>query len=190
MYNRADIGAIAQDLAEFRDSFLDSDPMASSAETNWTRLRDAIHDAMNKHIPTKTITQNRSLPWYNRLFKRQHRNEVRAYNRAKQSNNTQDWLDYKNIQKTLQKETKHAEIKYTSTFLTNNTQNPKKFFSFFKAHKQDTTGITTLLHNDSLVTHPQDKANTLNTQFQSVFTQEHIHLPDILISPYTAIPPS
>ena len=84
---------------------------------------------------------------------------------------------------------KHAETNYTATFLTNNIQNSKKFYSFFKARKQDTTGITTLLHNDSLVTLPHEKAHALNTQFQSVFTHEHADLPDMPTSPYTTIPP-
>ncbi|KAK3870887.1 hypothetical protein Pcinc_023913 [Petrolisthes cinctipes] len=189
MYNRADMDGITQDLVEFCDSFLDSDPMASSVETNWTRLRDFIRDTMDKHIPTKTITHNRSLPWYNRQLKRLHRNKVKAYNRAKRYNDTEHWLEYKNIQKTLQKETKQAETKYTSTFLADNTQNHKKFFSFFKARKQDSSGITTLLHNNSLVTHPQDKANALNTQFQSVFTHEHEHLPDMPTPSHPPIPP-
>ena len=84
---------------------------------------------------------------------------------------------------------KHAETNYTATFLTNNIQNSKKFYSFFKARKQDTTGITTLLHNDSLVTLPHEKAHALNTQFQSVFTHEHADLPDMPTSPYTTITP-
>ena len=69
----------------------------------------------------------------------------------------------KNIQKTLQKEIKHAETKYTSKFLTDNIHvNPKKFYSFFKARKQDSTGISTLKHNNSLITLPAHKAHTLN----------------------------
>lgn len=35
-YNRADMGGITQDLPEIRNTFLDSGPMTSSVETNWT----------------------------------------------------------------------------------------------------------------------------------------------------------
>ena len=85
---------------------------------------------------------------------------------------------------------KQAEIKYTSTFLTDNIKiNHKKFYSFFKARKQDTTGISTLEHNNSLITDSLHKAQALNLQFQSVFTQEQINLPDMPTSPYPTIPP-
>ncbi len=38
LYNRDDIGAITQDLADFRDLFLDTDPVANSVKTSGTRL--------------------------------------------------------------------------------------------------------------------------------------------------------
>ena len=63
MYNRADMGAISRDLIDFRDTFLDSDPMTNTVETNWTKLRDFILDSMNRHIPTKTLTGGRSPKW-------------------------------------------------------------------------------------------------------------------------------
>ena len=96
--------AISQDLADFRDTFLDSDPMANSAETNWTRLKDCIHDTLDNHIPKKTLTRNRSPPWFNRQLKKLHKNKVKAYKTAKQSNNTEHWEHYKNMQKTFQRE--------------------------------------------------------------------------------------
>lgn len=189
LYNRADMNSITHDLADFRDTFLSSDPTANSVNTNWTRLRDFIHEIMDRHIPKKILSRNRSQPWFNRQLKKLHRNKIKAYNRAKRYKDTLHWDFYKNIQKTFQKEMRQAETKHTATFLTDNKLNHKKFYSFFKSRKQDSTGITTLLHNNSLVTHPQDKATALNTQFQSVFTHEQADLPDMPPSPYTAIPP-
>lgn len=56
IYISGGMGAIACDLAEFRDIFLDIDMVANSAKAKWTRLQDTIHDAVNRHIPMKTIT--------------------------------------------------------------------------------------------------------------------------------------
>lgn len=36
------MNVISLDLADFRDEFLDSDPMSNSVQTNWTRQRDRI----------------------------------------------------------------------------------------------------------------------------------------------------
>ncbi len=189
LYNRADMGAISQDLADFRDEFLDNDPMSNSADANWTRLRDRIHDAMNKHIPKKTLTARQSPRWFNRWLQRLHKDKVKAYKTAKRHNDTVHWQHYRNMQKQLQKEIRQAETNHTNTFLTDNKKNHKKFYSFFKARKQDSTGITTLQHNNSLVTLPQDKAHALNSQFQSVFTNEQEDVPDIPTSQHPTIPP-
>ena len=183
------MGAISQDLADFRDEFLETDPTSNSADTNWNRLRDRIHNAMSTHIPQKTLSTRQSLPWFNRQLRRLQKNKVKAYNTAKRYNDTAHWSNFRNIQKTLQKQIKKAETKYTTNFLADNIgTNHKKFYSFFKARKQDTTGITTLQHNNSFVTLPIHKAHTLNQQFQSVFTQEQPNLPDIPTSTYSTIP--
>ena len=51
-------------------------------------------------------------------------------------------------------------------------QGQKRFWSFIKSLKQDYSGVSSLKHNGKLVTDSIGKAEVLNTQFQSVFTQD------------------
>ena len=89
----------------------------------------------------------------------------------------------------LQKNIKTAERNYISTYLSNNIKNnTRHFFKFFKSRRQDTTNISALKQNNTLVTTPEEKAQLLNNQFKSVFTHEHIHLPNMPDSPYPSIP--
>ncbi|XP_076067715.1 uncharacterized protein LOC143040508 [Oratosquilla oratoria] len=64
-----------------------------------------------------------------------------------------------------------------------------KFYNFFKVHRQDSSSSTTPLHNGSLVTHSHEETQTLNMQFQSIFTQEDADQPNIPPSPHPTIPP-
>ena len=49
----------------------------------------------------------------------------------------------------------------------------KKFWSYIKTIKKDSSTIASLKHNGNLLTEASTKAETLNTQFSSVFTKEH-----------------
>ena len=49
---------------------------------------------------------------------------------------------------------------------------PKKFWSYIKSLKKGSTDVSLLKTNSGTVTDNLDKAETLNTQFQSLFTNE------------------
>ena len=54
------------------------------------------------------------------------------------------------------------------------TNNTKPFWNFIKAAKREVFGVPSLSVDSSMVTSPMDKANLLNQQFSSVFTDENL----------------
>ena len=66
----------------------------------------------------------------------------------------------------------------------------KRFWSFIKFNRSDSGGISHLKSAGKKHTDPTEKANALNHQFQSVFTEETPVPPDLLpsTSPYETIP--
>ena len=66
------------------------------------------------------------------------------------------------------------------------SDSPKRFWSYIKSLKVDNIGIPTLNNNNKLESDNRLKAEILNSQFKSVFTQENVHLPQ---EPSTNIPP-
>jgi hypothetical protein len=76
-----------------------------------------------------------------------------------------------------------------------NTTNPKKFWSSIKDKRTENNRVSSLRKEGILYSDPVNKANILNDQFVSVFTQEDMHniydkgdssypdLPDIAIQP-------
>ena len=53
--------------------------------------------------------------------------------------------------------------------------NTKKLYSLLKHAKQDNFGISDLKKNGKRFSDDQDKANILNEQFQSVFTEKNLY---------------
>ena len=67
------------------------------------------------------------------------------------------------------------------------TENPKKFWSYVKHSRSENLGIPPLKTEQGVFVTDKDKAETLNSYFFSVFTNEQLPLPKIPISPYSSI---
>ena len=110
-----------------------------------------------------------------------------AYNRARDSNKDSDWEKFRSVRKEVQKDTKRAYWSYVrNTCL----ESPKQFWGFIKRLKNDTCGIQSLRENGKFSSDSTTKANILNRQFESVFTEEEsmskIDDPDV--TSYPAMP--
>jgi hypothetical protein len=69
------------------------------------------------------------------------------------------------------------------------TENPKRFWSFIKSKKQDNSGVAPLRGNDGLIySDSNNKTDILNTQFKSAYTQEESSLADLGQSSTTSMP--
>jgi hypothetical protein len=66
---------------------------------------------------------------------------------------------------------------------------PKILFSYIKNTRSDNSGVAPLKKEGKLITETEEKANILNQQFQSVFTNEtDLNIPDKGPSPHPQIP--
>ena len=67
------------------------------------------------------------------------------------------------------------------------TENPKKFWSYVKLSRSENLGIPPLKTEQGVFVTNKDEAETLNSYFFSVFTNEQLPLPKCPISPYSSI---
>lgn len=107
--------------------------------------------------------------------------------KLKDLKNTKDWKRYKFLKAKLQKESRIAHGKYMEDIIsTDHKEQPKRFWSYIKSRKQESTGIVTLKDIDGLLhSDTPTKASILNQQFQSVYTKEDIHnMPHMGPSPF------
>ena len=104
-----------------------------------------------------------SQAWINTEIKRLSRRKQNAYNKAKASKKIKDWDHYTSIKKKCQIECRKAYNNYVSTMLNNDIKSsPKRLWSFVAPLSKGGNN-----HSGSL-----EKANILNDQFTSVFTEE------------------
>ena len=106
------------------------------------------------------------------------RRRHKSHKKAKQIGLNSDWGKFKELRKQATK----ALAKFYKDYVNNHIgdslkTNPKRFLSFIKANKRENIGIPTLRVNDQPIINDRDKANALNNQFSSVFTQEKHPLP-------------
>ena len=94
------------------------------------------------------------------------------------------------IQKTTRRSLQRAKRGYISDHLANNIKdNPKVFWTFVKKTKSEEVEISDLKVNNSVISDAKGKAEALNNQFASVFTQENTdEIPTLDTEDYEEVP--
>ena len=126
---------------------------------------------LQKQVPSKYTSTRYSQSWCNRTIRRMSRRKRRAYRKARRTNNDKDWAHFKSLQKTNKKECKKAHNNYVNTMVIDGG-NKKKLYSFVKNKKCDSSGVVLLKKDGNTVGDARGKAEVLNSQFSSVFTEE------------------
>ena len=85
-------------------------------------------------------------------------------------------LKHTDLKHKVQKEIRRAYWTYVESIITpletEKNKSNKRLFTYLKHAKKDSAGVGTLKQNGHTLIEPKDKANALNHQFESVFTQE------------------
>ena len=109
----------------------------------------------------------------------------RLYDYAKLTNNPSYWVAYKELKNEVNINLKQAHNAYCNhLFDTTFTSNRKRFWSYIKNLRHDFSDIA-ILHTDNKEhLTSTDKANALNNQFVSVFTNEDSDIPQLPTNHY------
>ena len=96
---------------------------------------------------------------------------------------------YKHLKHHVQKELRHAHWTYIENIVTpkqddDSFSNMKKFWSYIKNKKSDYSGVSSLKQDGRLISDPKQKSNSLNHQFQSVFSEAINITPSEFIEDY------
>ena len=159
--------------------------------TLWQEFKLGV-DNILKSLPSKMTSSRFNQPWVNRTIKRNARRKQRAYNKARNSGSQSDWSRFKRLQKLQRVECRNSFNSYIRDIISPDLhQRPKRFWSYINSRKCDNNGVAPLRDNDGLIySDPKKKADILNNQFSSVFTQEpDDELPDLGTSQHPDMPP-
>ena len=154
-----------------------------TVEENWQYFCSHYTHIVDEHILYKNLSTRYRISWLSTSLKHMIRKKQRVYNKAKLSNNSNDWLEYK----TLQKPVKGLLRQQHDNYLTSSSNKP--FWTYMKSKRQDKIGIGTLKSRDSVpIADPLQKAKDFNEYFQTVFTNENFDsIPNKGASPFPSI---
>ncbi|CAH1259103.1 VWDE [Branchiostoma lanceolatum] len=142
-------------------------------EKNWELFKAAVSGAANKHVPRKRVRPQSSKPWITPQIRKAFRKRSELFSKARRSNSHEAWAKFKRCRKGVKQRVRKAHRDYVSNYLeTNIEDNPKAFWSYVKSLRQDSTGASAIRHQGVLTSDPQEKADALGAQFESVFTRE------------------
>ena len=170
IWKKADFDAIKRDTEAFSKAFLENPP--EIIEEQWKLIQDHLIEMMNKHVPTKTASIKFHQPWINNKIKRLARRKKRAWKKAKRTNEDKHWERFKNLRKETRRESRKAHSDYVKSFIEEETQ--KNLWKFIKSKKNDSSGVAPLTKDGVTYSEGKDKADRLNDQFCSVFTEEDL----------------
>ncbi|XP_053381379.1 uncharacterized protein LOC128549116 [Mercenaria mercenaria] len=190
LWDKADTSDLKDETARYARTFItESFP---SIDSMWSSLRDNILRLLNIHVPHKLTRSKHTDPWINTETRRLTRRKLRAFQKAKTTGNRRDIQRYNRLKSTCQKSIRQAHDNYMRNIISPEAkQNPKKFWSFIKGKKQESSGVSRLRSSDGLIhSESNTKANILNAQFQSAYTKEDLTtMPNKGPSPYDPMAP-
>ena len=151
----------------------------------YDEFQTTLQTAIDKYVPSKTISKRNATPWINRKVKRLHKRKQRAYNQYRLHHTEAAYKRFQTQRHNAFRETRKSYRNYVSTIC---SDSPKKFWSYIKSLKVDTIGIPTLEKSGIIESDSKRKAEILNEQFRSVFTKENENLPPMQSSIYPVMP--
>ena len=154
-----------------------------SVESIWTAFKTALQKGISEFVLTKKIGAKNSLPWLTQEIKRLIRNRDSLYQKQKRGG-SRDRHHFKQVKHHVQAKIKAAYSSYIQNILglseggddnieKNSGSISKKLFSLIKNARQDTQGVSPLKdpYTNTTSSLDMEKANILDRQFQSVFSQ-------------------
>ena len=173
-YKKADWDMLREEAKSFTADFL-TDHRDRSVEENWSNFKKHIETTMDKHIPSKLTSTRHNLPWVNSRVRRMINKKQRLYNKAKKSHKQRDWDKYRHHKNETNKIMKKTRWEYINNILVEGfaENNTKPFWKLVKSRRQENIGVPPLKVDGNLISDSKQKAEILNSQFQSVFTKDN-----------------
>ena len=188
LYHKANFPNVDIDMEEFNNSLTEERLSSLSMDSLYDAFKTALFESIDRNIPTKLSSSRFSYPWVNSSIKRDIRRKQRLYNKSKKYGNPRHRLEFKQLRRTIDKKIKKSYNTYIRDVIGGSlkSDNTKSFWNFIKSKRTDSSGVSPLQVDGNLLTCAKDKAEALNRQYCSVFTNENTA--DIPNLPTSSVP--
>lgn len=187
-YDKANKTEVQKCITEATEKYFEDNPNERTVEENWNFFKSTI-DSVMRQIPSKTWNGKPSHPYVSRSIIQQMRKRDKLYGKAIRERTDETWESYKKKRREVQKSLRKSHHDYMNNVIGDSLKTDgKKFWTYVKNQKRDSVGIPTLKKDETLYFTSDQKADALNRQFSSVFTQDDANpLPCMGPCPYTPI---
>ena len=158
LYHKGNFDAIRKDMIDLYNNQLSINPCSKTIEENWQLFKTALLESISKYVPQKVIRNQKKLPWINCDIKRCMKQRKRLYNRAKKTNKDEDWAAYRSARNEVNSKLESAHSSYCRRMFDDSfANNRRQFWKYIKAKRRDSSGISPLLVDSSIISDPQGK---------------------------------
>ena len=181
LYRKADWDGLRGYLKPLEDEL----STQSSVEFIWQQIKERIEKAASKFIPTKLCKRQETCPWIDSSLRRLIKRRNRIFKRTKATGTIESEEEYQKLKREVQRRLRSDHNEYITTILSDGIDGPtpnKRFWTYIKHKQSNGNSIQAIKKDDAILTSAVDKANALNSQFQSVFStlvgvDENLELP-------------
>jgi len=149
-------------------------------------FKNELLSVIDKYIPQVSCRTTHHLPWLNKHIRSKMKQRKWLYDKAKVSQLPQDWAAYRTIKNEINYDIKRSHTSYQNRLFDNEGHVSKHFWKYVKNLRKDCVGVSPLKLDGKILI---EKANALNNQFYSVFTNEDLtNLPQAGMHPFSTSP--
>ena len=188
LWKKADCNSMARDALEFQKLFLTAYSANSDVNTMWNSIKENLNYLLDKHVPSKMTSSRFHQPWITTRTKRLLKRKHRLFKNSRECQSKRLINKYKEIKQLCQKECRRAHFDYVNSIFSEGNLQNKKLWSYIKSKRQESNNIPDLTNDHgNLAQDPLGKANLLNEQFSSVFSNPSPAI-DTTLSQQTRLP--
>ena len=159
----------------------DTDKAVKAADELWTWFTTTLEEAIKKFVPHRMSGRRERHPWISRVLRRLLRKEAKLFGKKKKCPSRQNISRHKKVQQQVQKKFRQEYWSYINGIFFPNEdsadpeEKKKTLWNYIKHCMKDSIGVAPLRNTSSgkLHSEPREKAELLNKQFQSVFSQNN-----------------
>ncbi|XP_077978226.1 uncharacterized protein LOC144433741 [Glandiceps talaboti] len=190
LYHKADFNKMSNELDALNSSLTEDIVNQLNIDELWNQFSDKIQTAMNDNIPSKITSSKPNVPWINSTLKRNIRKKRKLYDKARKTGNFILWDKFKELRRRNDKQMRKLRQEHINTIGQSlQTDNTKPFWNYIKALRRDVIGVSPLSSMGRIASSAKEKAEILNNQFCSVFTNEDLTcIPNLGISKIPKMP--
>ncbi len=160
IYKKANFTKLNEFISHASENLFIYNPQYNSVSENWFKFKSTLTKGIQDYVPHNMWLKDR------------------LHKKALKSHKPKHWDEFKKERNLVSRLVKQSHSSYLNDVIGASLDtNPKKFWSYVRTSKSESSGIPPLKFNDKLCVSDKSKADALNSQFHSVFTRENVPIP-------------